>query len=285
MLVSVPVAAMPGTGVAPAPLLVAAPKDAITPQSADEARFAVAGAARSKRDSGDLEGAAIHLAREGERLKDPVLYVESGETYLEHARSARNIPTVDDAKAQAYVALDMLNFLQSGDASSQWQPVADTDLGDLVNRAKGIISDGDVLIAEIEAEIEAANAPPPVEEKKRRPGLGLMIGGGAAVAIGAAGAGIGAAGLAIGAKNQSIVDDPLVYEDEHRAAEEAGARGNLLAAVGFPIAAVGLAVGVALIVIGKKKKDAAAGGDEQASVFVHPLLGRQSSGLGIAGRF
>ncbi len=40
----------------------------VTPQSAEEARFAVDGAARSKRESGDLEGAAIHLAREGARL-------------------------------------------------------------------------------------------------------------------------------------------------------------------------------------------------------------------------
>jgi hypothetical protein len=282
---SVPAAAAQGRQPLPEAFLVKPPKNAITPEKADEARFSVQGAARSKRDSGDLEGAALHLSSEAARLKDPLLYVESGESYLEHARNERNIPTVDDAKHQALIALDMLHFLQSGDASEAWRPVSDGHLPGLISRAEAILSDGDVLIAEIEAEIEAANAPPPVEEKKRRPGLGLMIGGGVAVAVGAAGAGIGVAGLAIGSRSQSDVEDPLVYETEHRAAEASGAKGNLMAAVGLPLAAVGLGVGIALIVVGKKKRDAARGGDEEASVVVLPALSPSYSGLGLSARF
>ena len=122
------------------------------------------------------------------------------------------------------------------------------------------------------------------ERGPAKPGTGLIAAGSAALVVGLGGAGLGVAGLLLGARAQSDVEDPLVYEPEHSAAEARGQNANVLAGVGMAIAGVGVGAGVALIVIGLKKRKQA-GSTAQAQTIVVPIWHEGGAGLGVAGRF
>jgi hypothetical protein len=262
----------------------------ITPDTANAARFGVEQQGQQLSASGNHQQAAELYWQKGIELKDPVLIIDAGEAWREHARSQRSIDAAQTAITQVSLALDMLYFLRDGATSSAWQPVAPVHVGTLIERAQTVVSDAQALIAEIEAEqqraAEAANAPVEEPKKKRaaKPGTGLIAGGGAAVAIGLGGAGLGIVGLALGAQAQEDVEDPTVYEPEHSAAEARGRSANVLAGVGIGVAAVGLGVGVALIYLGLEKRKQAPS-PTTAELLPVPIIGPGGGGLGLAGRF
>jgi hypothetical protein len=262
----------------------------VTPDSANAARFGIEQQGQQLGASGNHQQAAELYWQKGVELKDPVLIVDAGEAWREHARSQRSIEAAQTAIVQVQVALDMLYFLRDGATSSAWQPVAPEHLAVLIERAQTVVRDAQALIAEIEAEqqraIEAANAPvePPPKRGPAKPGTGLIAGGSAALVIGLGGAGLGAAGLVLGAQAQAEVEDPLVYPPEHGAAEARGRSANVLAGVGIGIGALGVSVGVALIAVGVKKRKQAGSTIAKTLVPV-PMIGPSGGGLGLAGRF
>jgi hypothetical protein len=261
----------------------------ITPDSANSARFSIEQQGQQLSAAGNHKQAAELYWQKGVELKDPVLIVDAGESWREHARSQRSIEAAQTAIVQASVALDMLYFLRDGATSSAWQPVAPHHLAPLIERATTVVSDAQALIGEIEAEqrraAEGANAP--VEQPSKRgpakPGTGLIIGGSAALVVGLGGGGLAATGLVLGAQAQTDVEDPLVYEPEHGDAEARGRLANVLAGVGIGVGAVGVGVGVALIVLGVKQRKQA--GPSTAEVLPMPMLGPDGGGLGLMGRF
>lgn len=261
----------------------------ITPDSANAARFGIEQQGQQLSASGNHKRAAELYWQKGVELKDPVLIVDAGESWREHARSQRSIEAAQTAIVQASVALDMLYFLRDGATSSAWQPVAPHHVARLIDRAQSVVDDAQALIAELEAEQQraAAAASAPAEQPRKRgpakPGTGLMIGGSAALVIGLGGAGLAGAGLVLGAQAQTDVEDPLVYEPEHSAAEARGRTANVLAGVGIGVGAVGIAVGVALIVRGVKQRKQA--GPTTASFVPAPMIGPDGGGLGLVGRF
>lgn len=265
----------------------------ITPDSANSARFSIEQQGQQLSAAGNHQQAAELYWAKGIELKDPVLIVDAGESWREHARAQRSIEAAQTAIVQVSVALDMLYFLRDGlrdgATSSAWQPVAPQHLAVLIERAQTVVSDAQALIAEIEAEqqraIEAANAPveAPRERGPAKPGTGLIIGGSVALVIGLGGAGLAATGLILGAQAQGDVEDPLVYEPEHSAAQARGRTANLLAGIGIGVGAVGVGVGVALLVAGVKQRKQA--GSTTASVVPVPMIGPNGGGLGLAGRF
>jgi hypothetical protein len=268
------------------PAVVFAKTHGVTPTSAAQARKPVQERARDLRVSGDLPGAGQFLSDEGARLKDPVLFVDAADAFKAAAERDRDMAMARTAMEQAATANDMLLFLGDDRAARSWQPVADDHRQSLLSRVDALISECTALIAEIEAE-QATPEPEPEPELKERglePGMGLIIGGSAALVIGVAGLGLGATGLAIGAGAQRNVDDPTVYGDEFDEFDAKGKQGNLLAFIGLPLAAVGIGAGTALLVLGVKKRRAA-GAREQESVArslrVAPALG----GLVMSGRF
>lgn len=262
----------------------------ITPDSANSARFSIEQQGQQLSAAGNHQQAAELYWAKGIELKDPVLIVDAGESWREHARAQRSIEAAQTAIVQVSVALDMLYFLRDGGAtSSAWQPVAPQHLAVLIERAQTVVSDAQALIAEIEAEqqraIEAANAPveAPRERGPAKPGTGLIIGGSVALVIGLGGAGLAATGLILGAQAQGDVEDPLVYEPEHSAAQARGRTANLLAGIGIGVGAVGVGVGVALLVAGVKQRKQA--GSTTASFVPVPMIGPNGGGLGLMGRF
>jgi hypothetical protein len=262
----------------------------VTPDSANAARFGIEQQGQQLGASGNHQQAAELYWQKGVELKDPVLIVDAGEAWREHARSQRSIEAAQTAIVQVQVALDMLYFVRDGATSSAWQPVAPEHLAVLIERAQTVVRDAQALIAEIEAEqqraIEAANAPvePPPKRGPAKPGTGLIAGGSAALVIGLGGAGLGAAGLVLGAQAQAEVEDPLVYPPEHGAAEARGRSANVLAGVGIGVGALGVSVGVALIASGVKKRKQAGSTIAKTLVPV-PMIGPSGGGLGLAGRF
>jgi hypothetical protein len=266
---------------------------AITPDTANSARFGIEQQGKVLSDRGAFGEAAELYWREGIRLKDPVLLIDSAEALRDQAATERSIEAARSAIDRIAPALDMLYFLQEGlrdgSTSAAWQPVAPEYVGTVLARAEALVTDAEALIAAIEAEQRQPVAEPePIEpEKPRRspakPGTALIAAGSGALVVGLGGAGLGVAGLLLGARAQSEVEDPLVYEPEHSAAEARGERANVLAGVGLAVAGVGLGVGVALIMLGQKQRKAAGGAKPEAAVV--PVWHQGGAGIGVVGRF
>lgn len=233
----------------------AAVADPVTPQSAADARTPLQTQAKSMHDGGDDVGAANMLMREAQRLKDPVLYLDAADAFLAVAEANADLQWLDGAQQMADIALDMLLFLQDNGGSENWKPVAEEHVGMVLERAQGFEARLQSSKSNIEAQLEAEQAEPegPVAPPKAKSGKGLFIAGAALTGVGVLGLGAAGAGMAIGAMAQRDVTDPLVYEQEHEAAEARGRTGNLLAYAGGGLAVVGIGAGVALMVVAKKR--------------------------------
>jgi hypothetical protein len=85
----------------------------------------------------------------------------------------------------------------------------------------------------------------------------------------------------MGQSAQRDIDDPNVYGDAWRDADERGDLGNDLAVAGFVVAGVGLAAGTTLVALGVKKRRRAEGARERAQVAVTPTM----RGFVLTGRF
>jgi hypothetical protein len=257
------------------------PGDTITPDSAEVPRAA---ARMQSRQATDGEASGDVLAARGRELQDPRLLADAAAAFLEHARRTRELSALDRAEAEGALALDMLGFLASGKAASAWQPIDPSRLDAEIADVESLLRDARALRDEIDAEQAAAAAPPPPPPEKRRklrPGTGLIAGGAGALALGLGGVGLGAAGLAMGQSAQRDIDDPNVYGDAWRDADERGDLGNDLAVAGFVVAGVGLAAGTTLVALGVKKRRRAEGARERAQVAVTPTM----RGFVLTGRF
>ena len=264
--------------------------DPITPDSANSARFGVEQEGKQLADAGAHEQAAELYWSRGIELKDPVLLIDAAEAWRDQAAAERSTDAAQRAIDSLPLALDMLYYLRDSAVSASWQPVAPEYVAAVIARAESVRRDAEALIAEIEAEREAALAPPEPEPEKRgpaKPGTILIAGGAAALVVGVGGLALGGAGLGIGASAQKDVEDPLVYAAEHAAAEARGRKGNIMAGVGLAIGGVGVLAGTVLVVLGVKKRKASAGsgGDEEARTRVGPLWLGQGGGLVVSGKF
>lgn len=274
-------------GLALPPVARAAPAE-VTPESTSAARFSVEQDGQQLISTGELQAASDLYWAKGFELRDPVLIVASAEQLRDLADRDRSIAAAQSALERLTVAFDMLYYLRDSSTSANWQPITAEQVETVLARADRVSTDAQALITAIEEEAAAAAATPEPVEKTRRgkakPGTILIASGAGLLVLGLGGAGLGAGGLSIGAAAQQKVEDPLVYEQEHRAAEERGRQGNVLAGVGFAIAGVGIIAGAALITVGVKKRKAAGSSGQQAMVPV-PVWLSGGAGLGMAGRF
>ncbi len=249
----------------------------VTPQTMAGTRSTVQAAAKAELDAGDAKTAAERLETAARQLGDPVLFLDAADAQYAAAESERTTGPLDRADELVRIALDILYFLQGPMASDTWRPVDSFEIPTLVARANDFLQRSQALRAEIEAE---AAAPPEDEEPKKRAGPKILIGVGAGLtALGVAGLGVGVAGLALGAVQQNKADDPTVYGAAYDEVERKGKVGNALAYAGLAAGAVLGAVGIALIVVGKKR--AGRQREQAARLRIVPT----GTGLSIAGRF
>jgi hypothetical protein len=115
------------------------------------------------------------------------------------------------------------------------------------------------------------------------PGQGLLIGGSVLAGLGVAGLGVMVAGMVVGSQNDDISDLPTNDLTTRADRFRMGRLGNALAIGGGVGGAVLLGAGVALLVVGLKKKRAA--GQDTAGVMVVPTFDATHLGIGLVGRF
>lgn len=140
-------------------------------------------------------------------------------------------------------------------------------------------------VAEREAAERAANQPsPPEPEPRLAPGAGLIIGGSVALGLGVGGLGVMVTGMVLGSQNDDVSDLPTIDLETRAERFRTGRLGNALAIAGGVGGSVLVAAGVALIVVGLKKKRAA-GEHESARVMIAPDIAATRLGLGVVGRF
>jgi hypothetical protein len=137
-------------------------------------------------------------------------------------------------------------------------------------------------VAEREAAAQAAvveaKPPPP-------PGRGLMIAGGVLTGLGVGGLGLMVGGMVLGGRNNGIDDLPSNDLDTRASRFDEGRLGNTLAIAGA-VGGVALAgAGVALLVLGVKKKRAAGADDARPEAMLVPIIDGQQAGFGLVGRF
>ena len=224
--------------------------------------------------------------------------MEAGELRLEVAKEERDIGQAEASIESSATALDMLHFyddVASGSAESTWLVIEPSEASGMMATAEQQISDAERLIEEIEEEQDdktVAKAEKKEKKKRKRgkakPGTGLIVGGSLFTVAGVAGAGLAFAGLAISNKAQSDVEklgtDPA-NQPEIDELDEKGGRANRMAYIGIGIGAVGLAVGIPMLVVGVIKRKKAGGGGKKASVDVGPMMTGRTNGLMVRGRF
>jgi hypothetical protein len=295
----VPAATVPTAAAASSPIFAMAkkkkkkkakkePENKLTAEQAEEARAAVKVRGMGLVD--DDPGAAASLyAEEARKLGDPVLFIEAAEAYKAEGDKEREIEPVESGMEEARIALDILYFLQDPRADQNWEIVAESEISGLIDRAKGHLDASETLIEEIEAE-KAPPPPPEGEGKEKTPrpkdGRGFIAAGSLLTAVGVGGLGMMGAGIAMGVDAQEQVEDPTVTGEAFNEADAKGKKANIISYAGIGVGAVGLIGGVALLVIGVKKRKAyKADHDDTAKVRVTPALGPAMTGLSISGRF
>jgi hypothetical protein len=142
------------------------------------------------------------------------------------------------------------------------------------------------VVAEREAEADRAaaeRADRAARAERRPPGQGLVIAGSVVAGLGVAGLGVMVGGMVLGSQNDDISDLPTNDLDTRADRFRMGRLGNGLAIAGGVGGAVMLGAGVALLVMGLKKKRAA--GHDTAGVMVVPTIDGTQAGVGLVGRF
>lgn len=269
----------------------------LSTQSAEAKRQAIRDAVAVDREAGDWAAVADVLEDNAAQLGDPVTMMEAGEARLTAADEQRSIDEAKRSIATTQVALDMLHFydaVSEVQASSTWLVIDPATAAGMIPAGEEQIEAAENLIASIEAEADKSDLVAVGEDdepKKKRgpakPGTVLIISGAALVTLGVSGAGLGVAGLMISKGKQDEVEkitDPLAQMEEVNQLDKDGKRANTLGWVGLGVAAVGLGVGIPLIVIGAKKRKSA-GPSAAATLKVAPSLTRTQSGLVLSGRF
>lgn len=258
-----------------------------------------AAAKRTEIDAGRPPGsrAAIdHLTRAGEEHGDPELFLAAAQLAFDEAEQARDPELAQEAAGLASIARDISLYLSEDQnyAATDWRPVTLERAAELAELARSLAGEAEQLAETIVAERAAAEAEAnrrddeadvEPERRERRPGTGLIAGGSVALTLGLGGVGMIGAGVALGQARQRDAD-ALMPGDFDGLAEldRQGAQANTIVYAGIGVATVGLAVGVALIVVGVKKRKAGAGSDASA-LRVGGWIDHQTGGLVVGGRF
>ena len=268
----------------------------VTAEEAASARKSVQERASGLRKS-DPQAAAELLSEEAGTRSDPVLYLDAADAYREAGVKDKSRPTLETGIEKARIGLDILYFLDDPRADQEWQILDRDKIAGEIRRGEKVITDSEQAISNMETKSDTSS-PPVAEEKgprKKAPrdGRGLIAGGSVATLVGVAGLGILGAGLATGAGAQKDVEklneSDLDYQTKLDDIDAKGKLGNTLAIAGAVVGGVGLAAGIALLVLGVKKRKKYReehGSDETtASLRLLPVAGRGQAGLVLMGRF
>lgn len=241
----------------------------------------------------DAPAAVELLRREAAELGDPELFLGASERLRQQAKADEDEALAREAASLAATARDIALYLadERRFAATDWQVVTRERAGELADEAAQAIDAAESLADEIVAAREAAAAsetqtPSEEPERRRKPGTGLIAGGAAALTIGVGGIAMLGAGMGMGAARQKEAEALDLPAEQAQLAEldRQGAQANLITYVGAAVAGVGLATGIALIVVGVKRRKQA-GGDEAARVHAAPWFDRESAGIALGGRF
>lgn len=297
--VSLPLGALPvpaaAAGPQPGLWALAAPTDTLTADAAASARKPTQDKAKSLLESSPDDAAEL-LADEAAKKADPVLHIDAAEAYKVAGAKNKSRVDLENGIEQARVGLDILYFLQDPRADPDWQPVEAAKVASEISRGEKAIEGCERAIEDLSNKKEE---PAPVVEdegrkKAPRDGRGLIAAGSVFTLVGVAGLAMIGGGVGMGVSAQNHVEglnasDPD-YAEQKAKDDDKGALGNTLVYAGIPVAVVGLATGIALLVVGVKKRKkyrAEHGGsdDNTARVQVLPMMGRGVGGLSLSGRF
>lgn len=280
--------------------LVLVPSSALAKgQSPDDAA-----AKRAQIEAGlaqDPRVAVEALRSSGEELGDPELFLLGATRARDEARSSRDAALALEAESLALTAQDIGSYLADADnyGATDWRPVSRERASELAAEAGDLADQAHTLAEEIEAEraaqaaaAERARLDGLADDKPKRelkPGTGLIIGGSGVLVLGAVGVGLLGAGIAMGQARQREAEGLDLPTELPRLEEldRQGKTSNTLAVVGGVMAGVGVAVGVALIVVGVKKRKAA-GPQEQAGIrpmHVGGWFDHDGAGVALRGSF
>lgn len=263
--------------IAAATLTLASPRNATaSPSKSAQSRTAV----REAVDALPPLAAIERLAKEGYRLKDPALLLDSAERSLARSLDAPDVEALARARTLNLVALDMLFYLQSPRLKSTWAPFEAEELSMQLARAQNLLGRLEARVEEIRAQQAAARlaakTPPP------RTGKGRISSGAVMITVGISGAALGLTGALLGRQAQKKIDDPSIYGATWDDWDTKGRNANLMSFAGAGAAVLGLAVGIPLLVSGTRAKRRASGSESAAaSLRVVP----QPRGLSLMGRF
>jgi hypothetical protein len=242
----------------------------------------------------DPRAAVEALRSSGEALGDPELFLLAATRACDEAQSSRDAELALEAESLALIAQDIGLHLADADNydATDWRPISRDRAPELAAEAGELADRAHTLAEEIETERAAAAAAERAKldgqhdepKRERQPGTGLIIGGSVALVLGVGGVGLLGAGLAMGQARQREANGLDLPAELTRLEQldRQGATANTLAIAGGVVAGVGVAVGVALIVVGVKKRKAA-GGDAEAGMT--GWFDRDSAGLALRGRF
>lgn len=278
-----------------APLLVHA--KGLDPEAAAEQRDAL------EAELADVEprDAAEQLRAAAEEQGDPELFLAASARLFAAADAEREPELAEAAIELAKIAEDIGLYLadERNFKATNWRPVSNERAAMLAEEAAAQVDAARELIAAIEEErraaAEAAARQREAEEqdagkRERKPGTGLIIGGSVALVAGVAGGAMLGAGLAMGAARQREADalDLPTQMDRLDELDRQGQQANVIAGVGGALAGVGLATGIALVIVGVKKRKAA-GDDRQAARrpqwMTSPWFNRDGAGLSVTASF
>jgi hypothetical protein len=239
------------------------------------------------------------LSSWADELGDPELFLSAAMLAHDEAKSSRDLELAQLAITLALTTVDISSYLadERNYGATDWRPVTRDRAAQILLQAQLLADSSRELVREIEAERAAAAAEAErlrlaalEDDRERRPGTGLIIGGSVALVLGAAGVGMLGAGLATGQAHQREAEALSLPAELDRLEEidRMGATSNAIAYAGGAMAGVGIAVGVALIVVGVKRRNAepasaTAWGHEH--LLVGGWLDRSGGGLSLRGRF
>ena len=305
LAVSMPAGALPAQA---APLALFADEGKVTASQASSDRKPIQERAAGLLKSGNASDAAEVLSEEAGKRSDPVLYIDAAEAYKAAGDQAKSKSDLESAIERASIGLDILYFLQDARVDPEWEVVASGDIGAEIGRAQKVLAASEAAIAnfdkkvEVEAPAETDSDDTKEKTRKKAPkdGRGLIAAGSVLTLVGVGGIGLMGFGIASAAGAQKDIDalakkvksgeiDQAAFDMQSPDINAKGERGNTLTYAGAAVGAVGLAAGIALLVVGvKKRKKYRAdngGGESGSAAMIVPSFGRGTVGLVLTGRF
>jgi tetratricopeptide (TPR) repeat protein len=305
LAVSMPLGAAPAQATPLAPLALFADAGKVTAAQASSDRKPIQERAADLLKAGKASDAAEVLSEEAGKRSDPVLYIDAAEAFTAAGEQDKSKSDLESAIERARIGLDILYFLQDTRADPDWVIVESGDIPAEIRRGEKAIEASEAAIANLDKKVEAPTKTDAPEEKKQRKkaprdGRGLIATGSVLTLVGVGGLGLMGFGLASAAGAQKDIEalaeqvksgeiDQATFDMKSPAIDDKGELGNTLTYAGAAVGAVGLAAGIALLVVGVKKRKkyraANAGDESDSTAMIVPSVGRGSVGLLLSGRF